>query len=90
MKNSLLIFALMILILTSCKKDRTCTCSITRKNYLGSSVKPNQITTYKKIKKSEAKKMCQNKTVTDSLTTMYSGSGGYGDYTSDTYDCKLK
>lgn len=79
------------LIFTSCKKDRNCECSVTTTNFTGTTTSPKQTTTYKKIKKSEAKDICQNKTITDStLTTWSSGTGSYVQYISETYTCKLK
>jgi hypothetical protein len=78
------------LVFASCKKDRTCVCTVTHTNFTGTTVNPNQTTTYKKIKKSEAKELCQNKTITDSISTISMPSTGtYGQYTSDAYTCKL-
>lgn len=77
MKKILLpIAVLSMIVLSSCKKDRTCECTYSD----GSSVHTSS-TVYKKIKKSEAKDICQKETV---VTTDSNGS--------DTYisDCKLK
>lgn len=89
MKNVLLIISATVIMLVSCSKDRTCECTVTHTNYAGTFVDANQITTYKNISKSDAKNLCQNKTVTDSSTSI-NGSGTYGYYVSDKYECKLK
>jgi hypothetical protein len=90
-KKMLLSILVIILVFTSCKKDRTCLCTVAHTNFTGTTVNPNQTTTYKKIKKSEAKDLCQNKTITDSTSTISMPSTGtYGQYTSDAYTCKLK
>ncbi len=86
-----IVFALgaIALCLASCKKDRTCECTNTHTNFTGTT-SSKQTTTYKKVKKSEAKKMCQKTTVSDNSTTNLSNGGTIGYYTDDTYDCKLK
>lgn len=75
----------------SCKKERTCTCTRTRTNQLGTTIYPEK-TTYEKMTKAEAKRICQNTTEsTYYVSTDASGTGGVSitDY-SDAFDCKLK
>jgi (2Fe-2S) ferredoxin len=75
----------------SCKKERTCTCTRTRTTPIATTIYP-ETTTYEKMTKREAKRICQNTTEsTYYVSTDVSGGAGVGiiDY-SDTYDCKLK
>ena len=89
MKNLLLAISVTATMFVSCSKDRTCECTVTHTNFAGTFVDANQITVYKNISKSDAKNLCQNKTVTDSSTSVNS-TGTYGHYVSDKYECKLK
>lgn len=89
MKKTLLVFAIALTAVTSCKKDRVCECTIVHTNYTGTT-NQQETTTYKEVKKSEAKKLCQNKTIKDSTETSNGGSPVWGHYTSDVYTCKLK
>ncbi len=59
-KIGLSVVAIVTISLTACKKDRTCECTSTSSNGNISS----STTTIKKIKKSEAKTLCQNFTST--------------------------
>lgn len=76
MKKITLFAAVIVAIsFASCKKDRVCSCT---NSSTGGSVTTSE-TTYTKIKKSEAKTLCQKTTYTDNLTGYVS-----------TSDCKLK
>ena len=75
--------AILALSISSCKKDRTCECTTTYTDSSGDvTTYPNDNTTYREIKKSDAKSRCQKAT-----DTSVDSDGG----TSVTvYDCKLK
>lgn len=75
-KITLFAFAAVALSLASCKKDRTCECTTTM---TGQTSVVTSSTVIKKVKKSEAKTLCQKMSYTNNLTP----------YTS-TEDCKLK
>ena len=89
MNKIVIVIGVISLGLASCKKDRVCECTNTHTNYTGTTTNTNTIT-YKKVKKSEAKKMCQKITAVDNSTTNLSNGGTITHYTDDTYDCKLK
>jgi len=89
MKQQLLIATIIGLAFVSCKKERTCECSRTRTNVQGTTVYPEK-TTYEKMTKAEAKRICQNTKESNYYVTTYTNGGvTITDY-SDTYDCKLK
>ncbi|MBL7931539.1 MAG: hypothetical protein JNL60_06550 [Bacteroidia bacterium] len=68
---------------SSCKKDRVCECTYTHTDADGDVyTDPMANTTYREIKKSDAKNLCQSST-----STYVNSSGGT---TTDDYDCKLK
>ena len=81
-KIALFSFAVVALSLASCKKDRTCECTSTTVNSSGSGSASSNEVTIKKIKKSEAKTLCQK------MVTVNTGSTGNTSTTTD--DCKLK
>ncbi len=92
MKNIILLaIAFTAISFASCKKDRTCECTYSYTNSAGVTVTdPAETTTIKKIKKSEAKSLCQNtKYKGNSTTTSTSGGSGSSSYNS-TSNCKLK
>lgn len=60
MKKVLLIAAVAGLAMASCRKDRTCTCTET--SDAPGFVADTYVTTYKDIKKKDAKKACQSYT----------------------------
>jgi hypothetical protein len=70
--------AIICLSLASCKKDRVCECTSTSS---GGSLSTSTIT-IKKIKKSEAKTLCQNHT--------YTSSGSNQPNQTDVTNCTLK
>lgn len=78
-KSILFVAAIAALSFTSCKKDRTCTCTTTYTNKAGVSSTSVSITEYKKVKKSEARSWgCVSSTdISESGTTTVN-------------DCKLK
>lgn len=89
MKKQLLIAGMLGLALMSCKKERTCECSHTRTNALGTTTYPEK-TTYEKMTKAEAKRVCRNTKESNYYVTTYNNGGvDITDY-SDTYTCKLK
>jgi len=82
-KFTLFAFALLAISITSCKKDRVCDCTYTQTSSSGNvTSNPNYNTSYKDIRKSDAKSLCASSTETyideNSKTTTYM------------YDCKLK
>jgi hypothetical protein len=82
-KYSLLVAALFAISLSSCKKDRVCECTYTYTDSDGDvTTDPMANTTYREIKKSDAKSLCQNSTRTN-----VNRSGGTSTAVSD---CKLK
>lgn len=86
-KITLFAFAAVALSLASCKKDRTCECTYTSTSSYGTNntISHTETTTYKKIKKADAKYMCtkDNSSYTETSTG--------GAYTSTSMsDCKLK
>lgn len=64
--------------LASCKKDRVCECTSTS----SSGSLTTSTTTIKKIKKSEAKTLCQNRT--------YTNTGNNNQIQTDVTNCTLK
>jgi hypothetical protein len=67
----------------SCKKDRTCECTTTYTSPSGNvTTDPSDNTTYKEIRKRDAKNLCQKSTVVN-----VNSSGGTSTTVSD---CKLK
>jgi hypothetical protein len=79
----LLVMCLGILSLTSCKKDRVCECTTTTTDSSGDvTTDPADNSTYKEIKKGDAKSLCQK-------TTEVNVSSSGDTYTSVS-DCKLK
>ena len=69
--------------ISSCKKDRECTCTKTTLNSVGTTtIDPPVTTTLKKIKNSDAKSFCQREVI---VSTNNSNST-----TTTTNDCKLK
>lgn len=84
MKKITFIFACLVIIsFSSCKKDRVCECTNTNTNSSGTvTTDLNQNTTYKDVKKHDAKSLCQK-----SSTVYVNSSGGTSTYVSD---CKLK
>ena len=82
-KIILLIVSAGALSLASCKKDRVCECTNTRTDSSGTvTTELNDNTTYKAVKKSEAKSICQKS------TSVYVNSGG--GTSTNVMDCKLK
>lgn len=77
-KTLILLSSTLILSVTSCKKDRVCECTNTASE--GSS--STSTTTIKKIKKSEAKNLCQKMT--------YTSTSNSGFTSTSINDCKLK
>lgn len=77
-KITLLAVAALAISFASCKKDRTCECTYSS---TGSSTVHTASTVIKKVKKSEAKTLCQK--------TTYTQTDANGVYLS-TNDCKLK
>lgn len=85
-KIVLLLSVVAISSLTSCKKDRTCTCTITSTAPATPGVTETQTVDYTmtKVSKGTAKRACVKTTETDTPT------GSTGTVYSTTNDCKLK
>lgn len=85
MKNKIVYlasFAIIAISFASCKKDRTCECTSTYTSTNGNTTDVSTSSTViKKIKKSEAKKLCQKQTFTNTSN---------GNTNVSTDDCKLK
>ena len=83
MKITTLIAALSVLSLCSCKKDYNCECTNTTLYPSGNSITgATQTITYTKIKKSEAKSICETSTIETENAS--------GAITITTNNCKLK
>lgn len=84
MKNVTLIAACLIVLSTSsCKKDRDCVCTRTTTNTSGNvNTDVSQTTTLAKIKKRDAKSLCQKTTEVNVNSN--------GQTSSTVNDCKLK
>lgn len=61
MKKLIVLSAVSLALLSACKKDRTCECTYTYTSSTSSSFSTSK-TTYKKIKKADAKAICQKTT----------------------------
>ena len=84
MKKIFFVLSVVAISFTACKKDRTCTCTITSNapTTSGYSYTQTTETTMTKVSKGSAKAGCVSK---ESTPTVTSGTA----YTT-TYDCKLK
>ncbi len=84
MKKTIIIAAgLLVISLSSCKKDRTCACTYTYTSTSGSvTTSPEETTVYTKVKKSDAKSLCQKST--------YVTVNSKGETSTGVNDCKLK
>lgn len=82
-KISLIAIAIVAFSMASCKKDHVCECTTTHTDESGDvTTNPMDNTTYREVKKSDAKSLCQKASV-----VQVDEDGG----TSTTvYDCKLK
>lgn len=81
--NVVLIACLSLISLSSCKKDLVCECTNTYTSSSGNvTTDPAANVTYKDIRKSDAKSLCQKSTVTSVNQS--------GATTTQVYDCKLK
>lgn len=83
-KITLFAFAAVALSLASCKKDRTCECTYTQSGTTNMT-SHTENTTYTKVRKSDAKYMCDKVTYTQTNTNPGGSSTG-----TSTSDCKLK
>jgi len=82
-KITLLAFALVAFSITSCKKERVCECTTTYTASNGNiTTNPNDNVTYKDIKKSDAKSLCQKST---DISVDANGATN-----TTVHDCKLK
>lgn len=82
-KFTLMAVALVAISLASCKKDHVCECTTTYTDSSGDvSTDPIDNTTYRDIKKSDAKSHCQKST--------YVNVGSNGGTSTSVSDCKLK
>lgn len=82
-KITLMAIAIIALGLGSCKKDFTCECTMTYTSPSGNvTTDPMYNTTYRDMKKSDAKSRCQKETDIDVDTD--------GRTSTTVYDCKLK
>lgn len=82
-KFTVMAIAIFAFSISSCKKDLTCECTQTHTSTSGvTTTDPLYNTTYRDIKKSDAKSLCQKET--------YVSVDEDGRTTTDVYDCKLK
>lgn len=82
-KITLIVAAFGLISLASCKKDRVCACTNTTTSSSGNvNTQEAANITYKNMRMSDAKSLCQKSTVVD----VNSGGGT----TTRVYDCKLK
>ena len=82
-KIKLVISIVIFCVLLSCKKDRQCECTATTLSPSGNTTTaPTKIETYKNMKLSEAKSICQRSTIVTA--------NAQGSVTTVTNDCKLK
>lgn len=97
-KNIILVAVIVSVITTSCRKDRTCTCSSTlteTRTQAGTTVTTvgteNSVTIYKKITKKLAKTAnCYDRTETYTYSGGGSGNNAYTVSDVTVYSCKLK
>lgn len=84
MKKIFFVLSVVAISFTACKKDRTCTCTITSNapTTSGYSVTQTKETTMTKVSKGSAKAGCVSKEETPTVTS--------GTAYTTTYDCKLK
>jgi len=82
-KITLVAIAIIAFSMSSCKKDYVCACTTTQTDQSGDvTTNPVDNTTYRDVKKTDAKSRCQKATEVD-----VNSNGGT---TTTVYDCKLK
>lgn len=82
-KISLMAIAVIAMSVISCKKDFTCECTRVHTSASGNvTTDPMYNTTYRDMRKRDAKSRCQKETDVDVADN--------GNTTTDVYDCKLK
>jgi hypothetical protein len=84
-----LIAGMLVLALTACRKERTCVCtqlmSTTEAN-----TDPTETTTYKKITRIKAKRLCRKLGESYHASNYYNSGGTTITNYTDAYDCELK
>ncbi len=87
-----LIAGIFALALTACRKERTCVCTQAQLNETeaNANANPTQTTTYKKITKIKAKRLCRKIGESYHASTYYNSGGTTITNFSDAYDCELK
>lgn len=80
-----------VLALTACRKERTCVCTQAQQmNAVEAATDSSETTTYKKITKIKAKKLCRKMGESYHASSYYNSGGTSITNYSDAYDCELK
>jgi hypothetical protein len=85
-----LIAGMFVLALTACRKERTCVCTQPQLNTTEANANPTETTTYKKITKIKAKRLCRKIGESYHASTYYNNGGTTITNFTDAYDCELK
>lgn len=78
-----------VLALTACRKERTCVCTQTQVNATEANT-DSETTTYKKISKPKAKRLCDKIGESYHASTYYNSGGTTITNYANAYDCELK
>lgn len=86
-----LIAGMFVLALTACRKERTCVCTPaqTQANAVEANTDP-ETTTYKKITRLKAKRLCNKMAESYHASTYYNNGGTTITNYENAYDCELK
>jgi len=86
------IAGMFVLALTACRKERTCVCTAAQAQMDTSEVAADapETTTYKKISRIKAKKLCRKQGESYHASTYYNSGGTTITNYTDAYDCELK
>ncbi len=85
-----LIAGMFVLALTACRKERTCVCTQTQANAIEANMDSVETTTYKKISRIKAKRLCNKMAESYHASTYYNSGGTTITNYTDAYDCELK
>lgn len=86
-----LIAGMFVLALTACRKERTCVCTHTQTQADAAEANTDpETTTYKKITRVKAKKLCRKMGESYQASTYYNSGGTTITNYTDAYDCELK
>jgi|GEM_PF-3631919 hypothetical protein len=84
------IAGMFVLALTACRKERTCVCTPAQANAVEAGTDAAETTTYKKITRIKAKKLCRKMGETYQASTYYNNGGTTITNYTNAYDCELK